>query len=134
MNAPREVNARVSENLSLTQGDGMSAAPGGSFHYEIDESKDELNNAVTTVKCRGRIVNETSGQLKEAVRPLIAGGGRILIDLTDVDHLDSSGLGMLVGLKVSAVNAGYCRLELVNASPRVLDLLRITKLTQLFAS
>ena len=59
-------------------------------------------------------------------------GGRILIDLADVQHLDSSGLGTLVGLKVSALNAGYCTLELVNLSPRIADLLRITKLTQLF--
>jgi anti-anti-sigma factor len=68
------------------------------------------------------------------VKPLIPRGGRILLDLTDVEHLDSSGLGTLVGLKASAVNAGYCRLELVNISPRVADLLRITKLTQLFSS
>lgn len=68
------------------------------------------------------------------VKPLIAKGGRVLIDLEDVTNLDSSGLGTLVGLKASALNAGYCRLELVNATPRILDLLRITKLTQMFAS
>ena len=112
----------------------MSTAPSPVFHYEIEKSTDDLNNAVTTVKCSGRIVSETAGQLKEAVKPLIPAGGRILIDLTDVQHVDSSGLGALVGLKVSAVNAGYCRLELVNLTPRVADLLRLTKLTQLFAA
>jgi hypothetical protein len=40
----------------------------------------------------------------------------------------------LVGLKVSAINEGYCTLELVNLSPRVKELLRITNLKQLFAS
>jgi anti-anti-sigma factor len=68
------------------------------------------------------------------IKPLILQGGRILIDLTAVEHLDSSGLGTLVGLKASAVNAGYCRLELVNLTPRITELLRITKLTQLFSS
>lgn len=111
----------------------MSTAPHSGFHYEIEKSTDESSNAVTTVKCHGRLVSDTGNQLKEIVKPLI-GHGRILIDLTDVEHMDSSGLGTLVGLKASAINAGYCRLELVNVSPRIADLLRITKLTQLFAS
>ena len=112
----------------------MSTAPRNAFGCEIEKSTDELNNAVTTVKCHGRVVSDTAAQLKEVVKPLIPLGGRILIDLTDVEHVDSSGLGTLVGLKASAINAGYCRLELVNLSPRVADLLRITKLTQMFAS
>jgi anti-anti-sigma factor len=112
----------------------MGTAPRATLQYEIEKSTDEHNNAVTTVRCSGRIVSDTAAQLKEAVKPLIPQGGRILIDLTGVEHLDSSGLGTLVGLKASALNAGYCRLELVNLSPRIADLLRITKLTQLFAS
>jgi len=109
---------------------------GPSFSYEVEESRDEANNPVTTIKCHGRLVSDTAGQLKEVVKPLIASGGgnRILIDLGAVEHLDSSGLGTLVGLKASAINAGYCRLELVNLSPRIADLLRITKLTHMFAS
>ena len=112
----------------------MGTAPRGSLQFEIEKSKDELNNNVATVRCHGRIVSDTAAQLRDAVRPLIPEGGRILIELTDVEHMDSSGLGMLVGLKASALNAGYCRLELVNLSPRIADLLRLTKLTQLFAS
>lgn len=105
-----------------------------SFSYQLEKSTDESNNTVTTIKCHGRVVSDTAGQVREAVKPLIPQGGRILIDLTDVEHLDSSGLGTLVGLKASAVNAGYCTLELVNLTPRIAELLRITKLTQLFSS
>jgi anti-anti-sigma factor len=112
----------------------MSTAPQPSLQYEIEKSTDEASNKVTTIKVRGRVVSETAAQLKEVVKPLIPEGGRILIDLSDVQHMDSSGLGTLVGLKASALNAGYCRLELVNLTPRIADLLRITKLTQLFAS
>ncbi len=112
----------------------MGTAPRGTLQFEIEKSKDELNNNVTTVRCHGRIVSDTAAQLRDAVKPLIPEGGRILIDLTAVEHMDSSGLGTLVGLKASALNAGYCRLELVNLSPRIADLLRLTKLTQLFAS
>jgi anti-anti-sigma factor len=60
-------------------------------------------------------------------------GGRIIIDLGDVKHLDSAGLGALVGLKTSAINQGLCILEF-NMTPGVLELLRITHLTQMFSS
>jgi anti-anti-sigma factor len=77
---------------------------------------------------------EIAGAVKEAVKPLIPAGGRIVVDLGDVSQLDSSGLGTLVGLKASAINQGYCILEFANMTPRVLELLRLTHLTQMFSS
>ena len=68
------------------------------------------------------------------MKPLITEGGVIVIDLSDVTYLDSLGLGTLVGLKVSAINEGYCTLRLDNLSPRIQELLRLTNLTKLFAS
>ena len=108
----------------------------GSFHCELEKSKekDEHGNQVTTVKCHGDLVSDTSNELKEMVRPLIPLGGRIVIDLAEVKYLDSSGLGALVGLKASAIKQGLCILELANVTPRVLELLRITHLTQMFSS
>ena len=122
--------------ITLTKGDGGAMARDGSFHCELEKSKDkdENGNQVTTVKCRGELVYGTAGELKERVRPLIPLGGRIIIDLGDVKHLDSAGLGALVGLKVSAINQGPCILELANMTPGVLELLRITHLMQMFLS
>lgn len=106
----------------------------GSFQCQIQNSdKDEYGNKVTTVKCQGRLVSETAGELKETVKPLIPQGGRIVLDLSDLDYMDSSGLGTLVGLKASALRQGYCMLEFANMTPRILELVRITNLTQLFA-
>jgi anti-anti-sigma factor len=90
--------------------------------------------ALWTVECHGELVSNTAGEIKEVVRPLILLGGHIIIDLGDVKHLDSAGLGALVGLKTSAINQGLCILELVNMTPGVLELLRITHLTQMFSS
>jgi anti-anti-sigma factor len=112
----------------------MPTTPDAVFHYEVEKSGDESAGTLTTIICHGRLVGETSGQIKELVKPLIPQGGRIVLDLTDLAYLDSSGLGTLVGLKVSAAKEGYCRLELVNLSPRVKELLRLSNLTQLFAS
>ena len=112
----------------------MTTTPEAIFHCEVETSEDESAGPLTTVVCHGRVVSETAGQIKALVKPLIPKGGRIVLDLTDVSYLDSSGLGTLVGLKVSAVKEGYCRLELVHLSPRVNELLRLSNLTQLFAS
>jgi anti-anti-sigma factor len=108
----------------------------GSFHCELEKSKDkaENGNQVTTVKCHGELVSDTAGEIKELVRPLIPLGGRIIIDLGDVKHLDSAGLGALVGLKASATKQGLCILELANMTPGVMELLRLTHLTQMFSS
>jgi anti-anti-sigma factor len=98
------------------------------------ESSTENGQKVTTVRCHGRLINQTAGQVKEIVKPLIPQGGTILIDLKDVTFLDSLGLGTLVGLKVSAINEGYCTLKLENLSPRLQELLKLTSLTSLFSS
>jgi anti-sigma B factor antagonist len=109
----------------------MSIEP--SFHYEIAESEDENKWLTTTITCHGRLISENTTQVRELVAPLIARGGHIILDFTDLDYLDSSGLGALVGLKVSAINKGLCKLELVNLTPRVKKLLSITNLLQLFS-
>jgi anti-anti-sigma factor len=111
----------------------MSTESASLFSYEIEEAGSATTGYNTTIKCHGKVVSQTAGEIKELVKPLISRGGHIVLDFTDITNVDSSGLGALVGLKVSAVGAGYCTLELVNLSPRVQELLRLTKLTQLFS-
>ena len=99
------------------------------FKYEV-----ELSGDTTLVKCHGNVVNETAGELKQLVKPMIPKCRRIVVDLTDVKYVDSSGLGTLVGLKVSAAAAAYCSLEFINFSPHVKELLQLTKLGQLLGA
>jgi anti-sigma B factor antagonist len=90
---------------------------------------------VTRIKCYGRLVSgPATGELKEAIKPLIAWGGRIIVDLGEVDYLDRSGLGTVVSLKVSAVKRGYCMLKFVEMTPRVLELLRVSNLAPMLSS
>jgi anti-sigma B factor antagonist len=112
----------------------MSTAAGPAFHYQIEETKDENNFNVTVIKCQGRLTGEHAEELRKVVHPLIQRGGRIALDFADLQYLDSSGLGAVVGLKVSAMNKGLCVLELRNLTPRVKELLKITNLMQLFSS
>ena len=105
-----------------------------SFRYEVQKSGESRADKVTTITCHGRLVSENSIEVKELVKALLPQGGRIVIDLSDVSYLDSSGLGTLVGLKVSAIKQGLCILEFVNMTPRVLELMRMTNLAQLLTS
>jgi len=85
----------------------------------------------TIVHCVGRIVSSTNSVLQETVRSLIPESKRIVLDLTAVEYIDSSGLGALVSIYVSAKRAN-CKIDLVNLGQRIKDLLRITRLASLF--
>ncbi len=112
----------------------MSPAPGTAFHYEIDQARDANDFNVTIINCHGKLISENADEIRKVVHPLILQGDRIALDFADLQYLDSSGLGAIVGLKVSAVSRGLCVLELRNLTPRVKELLRITNLMQLFSS
>ena len=110
-------------------------APEQGIHFDVEESAGEYADLpLVTIKCHGRLVSGNTEEIKKIVKPLIeAGGKKIVIDCADLQHVDSSGLGTLVGLKVSAINKGLVTLELVNLSPRVAELLKLTSITDLFA-
>ena len=112
----------------------MATSPGTTFHVQVEETKDENNFTVTVIKCQGRLIRENTDEIRKIVQPLIQRGGRIALDFAELEHLDSSGLGAIVGLKVSAINRGLCVLELRNLSPRLKKLLTMTNLLQLFSS
>ncbi len=84
-----------------------------------------------TVRCAGRISSATAGELQKTVRDLMPETKSIVLDLTDVNHMDSSGLGAIVGLYVSAKRQG-CALKLINLNQRLKELFRITKLATIF--
>ena len=104
-----------------------------SFQTVIDESLDEKQYPTTTIHCKGRLISENTAEIRSVVTPLITRGGHIILDFGELDYLDSSGLGAIVGLKVSSINRGLCKLELVNLTPRVKKLLALTNLLQLFS-
>ena len=107
----------------------MATPPSPLFTYEV-----ELAGDTTTIKGHGRIVGDTAPELKQLVKPMIPKCRRIILDLSDVNFVDSSGLGTLVGLKVSAAAAAYCTLEFINLSPRVKELFHITKLADVLGT
>jgi len=92
---------------------------------------DRTGNA-SVVRCSGKLVAGVNDRLYLEVRQLIPGSKRIVLDFTDLTHMDSMGLGTLVRLYVSAKSAG-CVLELMNVGPSVRQLLGVTHLLSVFA-
>jgi len=90
-------------------------------------------NDVVVVRCRGKLVAGLTEPLYTEVRQLIPGSKRIILDLTELTHMDSMGLGTLVRLYVSAKSAG-CELQLINLGKRIRDLLGMTHLLSVFTT
>jgi anti-sigma B factor antagonist len=86
---------------------------------------------VFVVRCHGRLVAGVSDLLYSRVSELIPTTHRIVLDLSDLKHTDSMGLGTLVRLLVSAKSAG-CSLELINLSQQIRHLLGLTNLFSVF--
>lgn len=88
---------------------------------------------VTILDIRGRIVlGDEIHALRDAVRALVAEGKKkIILNLEDVDYMDSSGVGELVGAFTTVRNAGG-ELKLLNLSQKVKDVLYVTKLYTVF--
>src|ERR1700739_120421 len=88
---------------------------------------------VTIVDMRGRIVlGEESAALRELVCDLLSKGHKqILLNLGEVNYIDSSGLGNLVSAFTSVRKQGG-ELKLLNLTNKVHDLMQITKLYTIF--
>jgi anti-sigma B factor antagonist len=90
-------------------------------------------DGVVILDLSGRItLGEGSVQLREAIRGLIGKGEKkILLNMGNVDYIDSSGLGELVSAFTSAKNQ-QAEVKLLKLTRKVHDLLQLTKLYTVF--
>jgi anti-sigma B factor antagonist len=85
----------------------------------------------TVIQCIGRLTAEHSETLKSRVRAVIPHAKRIVLDLKETHRMDSSGLGAIVAVYISA-KKGNCEFLLVNYNKSVKDLLGLTNLLTVF--
>ena len=90
-------------------------------------------DGVIVLDLSGRItLGEGSVQLRDAIRGLISKGSKnILLNMGDVNYIDSSGLGELVSAFTTAKNQ-QADVKLLNLTKKVHDLLQLTKLYTVF--
>ena len=88
---------------------------------------------VTVIDAAGRItLGEGASTFRDTVRDLAAKGDKkLLLNLSEVSYIDSSGIGEMVSGFTTVTNHGG-QLKLLGLSKRVKDLLQITKLYTVF--
>ena len=84
----------------------------------------------TRVRCIGKLTYTSCEVLRSAVHPLLPQTKRLVLDLKDMTYLDSFGLGVLVGVYLSAKRQD-CQLRLINVDQQAKNIIRITNLTYL---
>jgi anti-sigma B factor antagonist len=90
-------------------------------------------NGVTVLEMRGRIILGAGNVvLRDAVQDLIVRGNiLVLLDLREVEHIDSAGLGELVRSHTSLRKAGG-QLKLLNPSAKIKEMLQMSMLHKVF--
>ncbi len=88
---------------------------------------------VKVLNCSGQItLGEGTMSIRTTVRELVQSGNKkIVLNLTDVNYVDSSGVGELVSTYTTVVNSGG-RLKLLGLTKKIRELLAITKLLTVF--
>ena len=87
----------------------------------------------TVVDCAGDIVyGEEAALLRQTVKVMLQEGRHVVLNLAEVRMIDSNGVGTLVGLMTSTRAPGG-DLKLAALGKKMQDVLKVTKLTELFA-
>jgi len=98
------------------------------------EIQQRTHEEVVILDTKGRLtVGPEATQLREQVSALAAAGSKnVILNLAEVNYIDSTGLGALVMCATTLRKAGG-DVKLLNLNKRNLELLVITKLVTVFA-
>lgn len=109
--------------------DRIDRGPKGSA-MEIDRSDDD---GVTVITVRGVInFGESARQFSSFLQELLKSGvPAVLVDMSGIDNVDSTGLGELVGYLQRFEKEGR-RLALLRPHRRIMSLLKLTRLDEIF--
>jgi len=100
------------------------------MHLDIDVAR---HRGITVLSPRGDLDVATAERLREAVTDtLVAGDLDVMVDLAEVEFIDSTGLGALVGgrRRALALNGSFA---LVCADDHLLEVFRVTGLDKVLA-
>jgi anti-sigma B factor antagonist len=92
------------------------------------KTKSSVDDGVATIKASGEIDLATVESLREAMISVLAPDIKtVVFDLDDIDHIDSTGLGVLAGAHRQMTSRSG-QLIIRCSQPRILRLLQITQL------
>ena len=87
---------------------------------------------ISLLDVSGRLTSFETGALRDSISRLLKDGRKnIVLNLSDLQYLDSSGIGELARIYVSVVKVSG-QMKVVGLSPKVEEILKITHLYQVF--
>jgi anti-sigma B factor antagonist len=98
----------------------------------------DADSATTVVTVSGEIDLRLHGRLRDVLNHEVDAGRHLIVDLSDVDFLDSTGLGLLVGVlkrgreRAERLRVDAAALILVITAPEVWRTLQITRLDEVY--
>ncbi|HEY6344043.1 MAG TPA: STAS domain-containing protein [Bryobacteraceae bacterium] len=105
------------------------------LHYGLIMSLDireSIREGIVVLSLKGRLTVGESNSVRDKVNECAASGHvNVILDLTDIDYVDSTGLGTMVICFTSLKKLGGA-LKLVNPNKRNVELLLLTKLHTVF--
>ena len=93
----------------------------------------EHHDRAVLIRIKGSANMDVTEDLQERLYKLIdEGAGRVVLDLSELKFICSTGLGGLIAAQLHA-RKGNSELHLANPQTQIRELLNLTKLTNLFA-
>jgi len=94
----------------------------------------DISGDVVILNCVGRLVfGDETAAFRERVRNVLMGTQQIVVNLSQVEYIDSGGLGTLVGM-LASTRMRQGEIKLVRPNQRVAELLQRTRLNTVFKS
>lgn len=98
------------------------------MNLTITEKRDAKER--TTICVAGEVDVFTAPELRKKLLPICQAGETVVVDLSDVDYIDSTGLGVFIGAyKIQRTTKG--KLILTGVNQRLLRLFNITGLHEI---
>ncbi|MFO0946832.1 MAG: STAS domain-containing protein [Planctomycetota bacterium] len=95
------------------------------MEIQVEKKADQVH-----ILPKGNMVGENSRQVEQAVMPLVTEPGhRVLLDLSQVNRIDSNGLGILVNLTCRS-NSSKGKLVYARPTMFVDEVIRVTQLNK----
>lgn len=98
-----------------------------SFSVNIRQSE-----KISLVDVKGRLTSFEAHAFRETIHGLLSQGHmNIILNLTELEYLDSSGIGELVRNYLTVVKKGGA-MKVIGLAPKVEEILKVTQLYQVF--
>jgi anti-sigma B factor antagonist len=93
---------------------------------------DDVQENILIIKADGTLNSQTADQFLESIEKMVGAGlWDIIVDCSELEHLSSYGLGVLVLLH-RRMGEGLGAIKIASAKGLIVDVLRLTRLNKLF--